>query len=296
MLEWKPKRLLGSGLGIGAMVAVCLLDLVLLYSLRSQTPSFVSFILGMVVALSVPLLIILGYLLYGLFSLKYLIGRDTLVISWARRQEIVPLTAIEAVVPLKKLDETIKVRGFCWPGHCIAQGRGENIGEVLCYSTVGPAEGLVITTPSVSFVISPANPTGFLAALQARRKLGPAQELKQTRSDQGLAGLAIWRDWKVLGLAALAGAANASLFGYIAFRYPDLPDLVPLLSEGGQVRLIGTKQELFELPVIGLIVFVANTILGFALHRWERPLTYFLTTVALVVQILVWSALLSAIR
>lgn len=296
MLEWKPKHLLGAGVGIGAMLAICLLDGLFFYVLRSHPLSFTSFLLGLWLALSVPLVMMFGYLLYGLFSLRYLMGRDTLLISWARRQEIVPLSAIEAVTPVQELDEGIKVKGLCWPGHCIGRGRGDEVGEVLFYSTGGAMEQLLVKTPAVSFVISPAKPTGFVSALRARRRLGPARGVQQARADRGLAGLAIWRDWNALGLTGLAGIANAGLFAYITLRYPGLPELVPLLSEAGEVKLIGTKEELFELPIIGLVVFLVNTVLGFALHRWERPLTYFMNAIALLVQILVWSAAISLMR
>ena len=278
------------------MLTIFLLDGLLLYILRSQPLTFISFLLGLLIVLSLPLLAIVGYLLYGLFSLRYLVGRDTLVISWAKRQEIIPLTTIRSIAPAEILKGEIKIRGLRWPGYCIARGYGDKTGEVLFYSTDRPAEQLVITTQARSYIISPSNPTGFLSALRARQRLGPARELQQTRQERGLVALPIWRDWKALGLAASGAVANAGLFAYITARYPHLPELVPLLSEGGQVKLIGAKEELFELPIIGLVVFLANTILAFALHRWERPVTYFLTAVALLVQILFWAAAISIIH
>ncbi len=296
MLEWKPKRLLGSGIGIVGMVVIFLLDGLLLHLLRSQPLTFSSFLLALLIALSVPLLAVLGYLLYGLFSLRYLIGRDSLLISWATRREIIPLAAIESIVSAETLQERVSIRGLRWPGCCIARGHGDKLGEVLFYSTNRPAEQLLITTPSTSYIISPSNPTGFLSALRARQRLGPAQELRQAREEGGLAALPIWRDWKALGLAASGAVANAGLFAYITAHYACLPELVPLLSEAGQVKLIGTKEELLQLPIIGLIVFLANTVLGFALHRWERPLTYSLSAIALLVQMLFWSAAISIIR
>jgi hypothetical protein len=296
MLEWKPKRLLGSGVVIGAILAVFLLDGILFFIVRGQPATFTSFFLGLLMALSLSLVAILGYLLYGLFSLSYLIGRDSLVISWARRREIIPLAAIESVVSVETLEGGIKIRGLRLPGYCIARGHSDKKGEILFYSTDRPAEQLLLTTPSMSYVISPSNLTGFLSALRARQSLGPARELQQTREDRGLMALPIWHDWKALGLAALGAIANVSLFAYITARYPYLPELVPLLSEAGQVKLIGTKEDLFEMPIIGLVVLLANTILGFVLHRWERPLAYFLVAIAVLVQILIWSAALSIIR
>lgn len=296
MLEWRPKRLLGTSIGVGAILAVLLLDGLLVYLLIRQPIGFTSFLLGLLVALSLPVLAVLGYLLYGLFTLRYLIGRDSLVISWARREEVIPLAAIETAVSARDLGEKIKVRGLRWPGYCLARGRGRKTGEVLFYSSDRVPDQLLIGTANASYMISPSNATGFLSALRARRTLGPAQELQQTREERGLLALPIWHDWVALGLLVSGAVANGSLFAYISARYPHLPELVPLLSEAGQVKLIGTKRELFQLPVIGVVVYVVNTVLGLGLHRWERLVTYSLAGVALLVQILFWAAVITLIR
>jgi hypothetical protein len=296
MLEWRPKRLPGGSIGIVIMLAIFLVDAVLLYALRNSPISVVSFALGLLLALSVLLLSALAYLLLGLFTLRYLIGRDSLVIFWAKRQEVIPLAAIQSVARMAEISHEIKARGPCWPGHCVGRGRDQRGRKVWFYSTGRRDDELLIITPTMSYVISPSNPTGFLAALQARRRLGPARDLQQTKIESGLLGLAIWRDWRALGLFVAGAVANVALLGYLALRYPNLPELVPLLLEAGQVKLIGAKAELFEVPVIGLTVLLANTIVGFALHRWERFATYLLGSVALLVQILCWMAVLSVIR
>jgi hypothetical protein len=291
MLEWKPRRLLGVGLGVSVVLIILLLDGLLVGILRSQPISFLSFALGLLTVLSVFIAATVGYLIYGLLTLRYLVGRDSVVISWARRQETIPLAAIESIQPLAGLGDRIR-RRFCLPGHCIGWGRDDQGREVVLYSTGPRANELLITTADMSYVVSPSNPSGFLSAVSARRRLGPAESLERTRREGGLGGLAIWRDAIALGLAAAGALANAGLFAYAALRYPHLPGIVPLLSEAGQVTLLGHKEELWELPAIGLTVLLANTILGFALHRWERLVTYCLGAMAILVQVIVWSAAL----
>lgn len=293
MLEWKPRRLLGIGIGIGVILALVVLDGLILRTLRSLPISFTFFVMALTLALSVLLVALIGYLVYGLLTLKYMMGRDGVFILWARRQETIPLAAIEAVVRLAEAGDSIARPRLCLPSHCLGRGRDSRGREVLFYSTGNRADELLITTALCSYVISPDNPTRFLAAVRARRRLGPTRSLEQTRTEGGLADLPIWRDRIALGLATAAVLANISLFAYIAFRFPSLAEIVPLLSESGQVRLLGAKQELFELPVLGLVVLLGNTVLGFALHRWERPVTYALVAVALLVQIIVWWAAIS---
>jgi len=295
MLEWKPRRLLGVGLGVGVVLIILLLDGLLLGTLRSQPISFLSFALGFLTVLSLFIAATIGYLIYGLLTLRYLIGRDSVVISWARRQETIPLAAIESIELLAGLGDRIRKRRFCLPGHCIGWGRDDQGREVLLYSTGPRSDELLITTADMSYVVSPSNPSGFLSAVRARRRLGPAESLERTRREGGLAGLSLWRDGIALGLAGAGAIANAGLFAYVALRYPHLPGIVPLLSEAGQVTLLGHKEELWGLPAIGLTVLLTNTILGFALHRWERLVTHCLGAMAVLVQILVWSAALKVI-
>jgi hypothetical protein len=296
MLQWKPRRILGSGLGVAAVVAVLALAVLLLRLVTSQPVSFLSFVMGLLVVLSVLAGAFVAYQIYGLVSLRYLLGRDSIEISWARRKETIPLAAIESISPLADQSVSLARRGLRWPGCCIMAGRDDRGRELLFYSNGRRSDELLITTSAASYVISPDNATGFLLAVRGRQRLGPARRLEQVRTEGGLAGLPIWRDWKALGLAMISAVANAGLFAYIAFRYPQLPEIVPLFSEAGQVMLIGAREELFELPVIGLAVVLANTVVGFALHRREPLLTYILGAVAVLVQILVWSATLSAIR
>jgi hypothetical protein len=295
MLQWKPKRLLGVGVGVGVVLVILVLDVLLLHGLTRQPVSFFSFVMGLLIALSLLAMAFAVYQVYGLISLKYLLGRDSMVISWARRQETIPLAAIESIAPLAGQPSGAVRRGFRWPGYSIGRRRGDQGRELLLYSNGLRPDELLITTAAAWYVVSPDNPTGFLSAVRARQRMGPARRLEQARTEGGLAGLPVWRDWIALGLAAMAAAANAGLFAYIALRYPALPDIVPLLSEAGQVRLIGAREELFELPVIGLVVVLANVAVGLAVHRRERLLTYILGGVAVVVQILVWSAALNVI-
>lgn len=295
MLEWRPRRLLGVAIGLAVIITVLILDVLVLVLIRTAPINLLTFLVGLLVVLSIPLMAVAGYLVYGLITLEYLMGRDSLVISWSRRRETIPLAAIESVERMVDAG-SIQRRGARYPGHCLGWGRDQRGRRLLLYSTGRPAEELLIATQTGAYVISPSNPTGFLAALAARRRVGPTQSVEQVRVETGLVGLPIWRDWTALALVAAGAAANALLFAYVSLQYPHLPEIVPLLSEAGQVKLIGSKAELFELPAIGLTVLVANTVLGFVLHRWERPATYALGAFALLVQVLVWIAIVSLVR
>lgn len=102
------------------------------------------------------------------------------------------------------------------------------------------------------------------------------------------------RDLPALGLLALALAGNLALAGYLKWREPSLPELLPMhFNAYGEVDLIGERWEVFRFPLIGLVVLCANATLAVSPlgRRWPRP--RFLMAVAVLVQGLFWIAALN---
>jgi len=63
----------------------------------------------------------------------------------------------------------------------------------------------------------------------------------------------------------------------------------------GQVDRIGTKTELFALPIIGVIILGTNSLLGLLLYRREQAGAYLLWGAAAGAQALFWLATLSIV-
>ena len=92
-------------------------------------------------------------------------------------------------------------------------------------------------------------------------------------------------------LLAAALVVNLALFGYLAIRFEVLPDNLPLhFDVTGLPDRIEAKTSIFGLAIIGLIVFVANTVLGVLTHRRQRAAALLLAVSALLIQILMWFA------
>jgi hypothetical protein len=155
---------------------------------------------------------------------------------------------------------------------------------------------LVLVTPGTAFAISPHDPEGFVQAFEARRELGPNRLLEQEIRRASWFGWRIWSDqttWVLLGAAMVI---NLGLFGYLCARFPNLDLQLPLHFDSlGQVDRIGTRTELFALPIIGLIILGTNLILGLALYRRERAGSYLLWGTAAAVQALFWLATFSIV-
>ena len=104
------------------------------------------------------------------------------------------------------------------------------------------------------------------------------------------------RDHVLQILLALALVVNLALFAYLALRFELLPDNLPLhFDVSGLPDRIDAKSGIFGLPIIGLVVFVLNTVFGAIVHRHQRAATLLLAVSALLVQVLMWVAAINII-
>jgi len=277
-MVFKPRRSTGVLVGIAIILSVLALDALLLSYLRQSQVSLVFFIFTLLVVLSLPLLALLGYLVYGLLNLRYQLHRNALTIVWGATQQIIPMRSIREVVRGQDLGEEIKVRGIRWPGHQMGRGQIEGIGRALFYATEPVPGQLLVVTPTLAYGISPANADGFLDAFEIRRQMGPIHLLSYEHHQPGFLSWSIWRDRLAHLLLALGLGANLILFGYHSWRYPAL----------GQA-------DVFRLPAIGLVALIANSSLGVFIHRRQRVGAYLLWGGTIAVQLLSWLAVLNII-
>jgi len=275
-MVFKPRRSTGVLVGVAIILSILVLDALLLSYLRWGQISLVFFIFALLVILSLPLLALLGYLVYGLFNLRYQLHRDALTIVWGATQQIIPLGNIQEVVRGEDLGKEIKVRGISWPGYLVGRGQIEGIGRALFYAT-GPVAGqLLVVTPTRTYGISPADPDGFLDAFEIRQHMGPIQLLSYEHRQLDFLSWPIWRDRLAHLLLALGSGVNLILFAHLCWRYP-------------------SRAEMFKLPAIGLVVLIVNSGLGILIHRRQRVGAYLLWGGTIAVQLLCWLAALNII-
>ncbi len=113
--------------------------------------------------------------------------------------------------------------------------------------------------------------------------------------------LLVLRDRYLWALVIVALVVNLGLFGYLIFEFsrvpPALPPLVPLhFDVNGDPDRIESRDALFSLAQIGLIVIIGNLGLGALMYRRERLAAYLLAATATVIQLLLWFAAIQIIR
>jgi hypothetical protein len=299
-LTWHAKITVGVPLGLlllgltGAVDA-WLLQRLLNEGIPSQRIELLSFIMGLVVLASVPLILLLAYHTLSCLTLRYHLDRNGLFVRWIGTEQVVPIGDIQRILPGRQFGGSIeRRRGVRWPGHERGEGMVPGIGRTRFLATRPLAEELVVVTPGLAYGISPSDPGAFLRAFEARRELGPNRLLESEVHRSRWFSWSLWTDqtaWVLLGTAIIV---NLGLFGYLAARFPSLDLQLPLhFNSQGLADRIGTRVELFALPIIGLIILVTNLILGLILYQRERAGSYLLWGGAAVVQALFWLAILS---
>jgi len=98
MIEWRPRRLIGVVVTSAAMVVLLLLDAALILSLIGRPLSLTSFLLGLLVFLSLAPLLFLAYRIYQLLTLRYLLDRDSVTIVCGGIRQVVPLSNLSSIV------------------------------------------------------------------------------------------------------------------------------------------------------------------------------------------------------
>jgi hypothetical protein len=284
---WKPTPSRGGLIGLGIIGAIIVLDAVCVLFLERVPVSFWSFILVLGVVLSLPALALLAYWVYSFYTLCYRLDRDVLTITWGVTQEVVPLAAIQEVKEGVDFDGAPVLKWLRWSGYMAGAGQIPGLGATQFYATAPPDRQVILVTPGQALALSPADRNGFLADLEAHCKLDPSPDVAAVRSRPALFGLPVWSDRLAQAWLVAAVLTNLALFGYIALRFPGLPNLLPLhFDPTGVPDRIGYRIEVFRLPVIGLVVLVANATIGLLLYQRERLAAYLLLAAAVLTQLL----------
>jgi len=301
-LTWRARFSAGVPLGLLFIGLVAALDWWLLkwliaQQIRPQQINFLAFLSGFLVLLSVPLLVFLVYHTLSCLALRYHLDRDGLIVRWLGGRQVVPIRDIHRALPGGQLGgPVVRRRGVRWPGHERGEGAIPGIGRTLFLATKPIGGQLLLITPGQALAISPEHPEEFLQSLAARQELGPNRLLKPESSRAPWLTWSLWKDRTAGVLLGAATAINLGLFAYLCARFPSLDEQLPLhFSSQGLADRIGTKAELFSLPIIGLLILGTNLVLGLLLYRKERAGAYLLWGAAAAAQALFWLAVLGMV-
>lgn len=291
-MEWKNQPRLGTQAGIGLIVWLALLDLVLIWIATQLPISIITFILGVIVLITLPIILLITYWLLGLNRASYALDRNMLTIHWGAVQQIIPMASIQQVLHGSEIAGRVRrFWGGRWPGLWVGQAEIQGIGPTLFYASGGPDQQAVIVTPGLAYAISPDDLAGFVEAFDQRQKMGPTQPVEQVSIRPEIFDWSLWTDWLAIGLIGLAVLSCLFLFGYTCSSFPALAPRVALhFDAAGQPDRFGPRSQVFVLPLIGLLALGANLVVGLPMYLRDRMVAYLLWGGAILVQILAWIA------
>lgn len=237
-----------------------------------------------------------GYALRGLQSAQYHLDRNGLTITWWPAIHVIPIHAILELRPGPASRKALRGwRGIRWPG--FYGGHAWAVKEnrpVLFFATEDLPRQLWVITEAAIYAISPIDPKRFQEDFAQRVAMGPTQRLQQTTFFPAWRQRAIWADRSAWALMVLAGLGLWGMWLWFCLQFPDLPLWIRL--ERAPEAMFSPSAHLIRLPVLGALTWIVNAGLGMLLHEQERPAAYGLWLVGLLVQILLFGALIQIPR
>lgn len=282
--------------GLASVVLLGLIALAMLGWLLRRPIDGWSFLLLLLVLLFLPVLLHLAQRTWRLFSLEYWVDRNAVRIRCGAETVVIPLDTIEQIVGEASVSLSNSPR--YWPAPFIRSLPSQDDGRAEMFATAPSEDSIWLLTAQADYMLSPADPDGFLAALQAHHTLGPSHPLVPGReSAVGRLGLLL-SDRLSRGLLVAGLVGVLLLFALLFVAYPGLPErLIFHYDASGAPDSIRSKSALLLLPGIGVASYLVNGVAGLWLMLRRQPTgAYLLWGSTLGVQLLSLLALFSLIR
>jgi hypothetical protein len=297
-MEFKPPRTLGTLVGGG--LAAWAFGIALALVLRAVTENISLGIIALYIVATVFFFIglLFVYWTYSLGTLRYVLDRNALTITWGDIRQLVPMSQIERLVPGREM-ENPHIAGVSWLGHHVGEGDvAGGIGKTLFYSTHrSPEDLLYVVTPQQSYAISVRDEVAFAEAVQAQQRAGSLVAVPQAPDRLYLAAQPFWEDRTAQALTLAAFATFFAMFGYVYQQYPGLPETISLsFPQLDGVTRVGEKSELLKIPATGIGMLLLNVAVGFIAHAWERMVGYVLLLAAIGAQGILLAAAIIALN
>ena len=267
------------------MLLILISDAGLLWRVVTGPLNGFTFVCAFVALLSLPVIVVIAYRLYNVARLGYEFDRNRLVITTAASKQIIPMSNIERVIDGGEPGLKAKMRSLTWPGYLFGTGQVEGIGETLFYAVTPLHKQAIVVTPTVAYGISVPDMDSFMRRFATCRQMGPSLRIQQESQRAAFVQWPIWSDHFTHGVLLGGIVFNAVLFAVLLFRYPSLPHVLPMHYDiNGQVDRIAPRNEVFILPMIALVTWATNGIIGALLYRRERVISHLAWSGTLVVQ------------
>jgi hypothetical protein len=311
---FKPASFTDGRRAVLAAGVLIVLDLVLAYLMAARPVGGSTFIfLLMVLALWLPI----GYVLWRAWAcrtLVYWIDRNAVTLAWGPIRHVIPMGDVQAIRrgdgvaallqgvavaqgPNGQVDQPALAIAERWPALARFVIYGPDLGtrrllagaRVYSVATQPLPDQLLLHTARGVYGISPADPDGFLDALEQHHRLGPTHLVMHQRHYPRVVRWPLWQDRFMLGLLVAGFLGALLLLGIAMSRFASLPFALPQWDNLD-------RRMIFLFPIFGLAVWLINGAWGLIVYERQRVAAGLLLGGALAAQAAALVALLSITR
>src|SRR3990170_5576091 len=289
----RPQRTLGTLVGAAASLGSLALAAALLVKASGWPISFPQFLAYVGAGGLLVLSLIFAFWAYSCASLRYVLDRTGLTITWGPLQHFISIDGIKGLVHGRG-EHQPKIQGLSWWGYHVGRGEAQGLGRVLFFSTHRSPEELVyVRTAEAIYGLSPQDPLRFIAETERFQSAagGGRPGGRPAVQRELLAAHPIWADRAAQWLAGAALLLNVALWGYLFAIYPHLSNEITIqFPPIGDITDLHSRQAILKIPATATAFLAVNLLTALAFQWRERAATYLPPTGALLFQVLFWVA------
>jgi len=257
--------------------------------------SFPGFLAWTGAALLLALAVTFGFWAYGCYSLRYVMDRGGITVSWGFMKHFISIDEVKKLIPGRG-EQQPQVSGLSWYGYHVGRGSVEGIGDALFFSThTSPEELVYVMTSGVTYALSPRDPVRFIA--EAQRFQQAAKPVRSSGIERDLlSSHPVWADRIAQGLVLSAVVLNVALWGFLMAVYPHLDREITIeFPPVGAITGFESRSEILKIPATATAILATNLLAGLAFEWKERAATYLLLSGAVFFQAVFWIAAIVAL-
>ena len=244
--------------------------------------------------LCVPLMLMVIYRLYGLMTARYYLDRDGFSLTWGLVYEQIPMSEIQQLQVGEDVGRGFRPSlGLWWPGCVVGEREIANLGRVEFFATQTAHKIALLHAGDRLLAISPPDMETFRHTFVELTRLGPLERIPEESIRPNFMFVRIWRDRLARMLILFGMLLPLGLMGYLSLQANRFPSGVVFgFTPQGSIGDLVPAGRLLLLPMIGVVCWVGDCILGFVFYNQEgdKPLAYFLWSVSILTNGLLWGA------
>lgn len=212
----------------------------------------------------------LSYRLLALNRSSYTMDRNTIVLHWGLRTELLPISQVEWIRPVADLASDLPLPKIPLPGALIGIKTIDGLGKVE-FMADSIEDALLIAMPESVFVISPSDPRGFQALFHRFIEMGSLETVKAESVLPSFILGKVWDDSLARALIISSFILELIIVSWVIL----LVTSKPLVLFGNPLDVANQPVPTIRVvvfPILGAFIFLMDLIGGSFFFRTKTQL------------------------